>query len=126
MILSKDINSYKIVIIGDGSVGKTAIIDQFIKEVFISDIESTVGASFRTKIVDTSYGSIELSIWDEAGRERYRSLIPLYLRNSSAVIIVVDISEYYSNINSLEIWHEIVKINSSNSRIYIVANKIDL
>lgn len=119
-------NDSKIIILGDASVGKTSILIQFNSNHFETTIESTVGASFSTKVVETANGPVELFMWDTAGQEKYRSLIPMYTRSAVAAIIVVDITRH-SNVNSLDMWHDIVKQNCGKTcRIYIVANKFDL
>ena len=120
-------NDSKIIILGDASVGKTSILIQFNSNHFEPTIESTVGASFSTKVVETSNGPVELFMWDTAGQEKYRSLIPMYTRSAVAAIIVVDITSQTS-MSSLDMWYDIVKQNCSlkTCHIYIVANKIDL
>lgn len=120
-------NDSKIIILGDASVGKTSILIQFNSNHFEQTIESTVGASFSTKVVETSNGPVELFMWDTAGQEKYRSLIPMYTRSAVAAIIVVDITSQ-SSISSLDMWYDIVKQNCGlkSCRIYIVANKFDL
>lgn len=120
-------NDSKIIILGDTSVGKTSILIQFNSNHFESTIESTVGASFSTKVVETSNGPVELFMWDTAGQEKYRSLIPMYTKGAVAAIIVVDVTSQ-SSINSLDMWLNIVKQNCSlkTCKVYTVANKIDL
>jgi small GTP-binding protein len=116
----------KVIIVGDTSVGKTSILCQFNSTVFQESTESTVGATYVAKPVDTTHGKVTLLIWDTAGQERYRSLIPMYSRNAAAALLVVDVSNPVSY-ESIDTWYHILKENCPPTvRIYVVANKIDL
>lgn len=67
--------SYKIVLVGDSNVGKTSIIQRYMKDTFLSDIEPTVGPQFMSRLIDLSEhggsGRVKLQIWDTAGQEKY-------------------------------------------------------
>ena len=116
----------KVILVGEPSVGKTSIIQQYNLQVFEQGAESTIGASFIAKMVETKEGTVQINIWDTAGQERYRSLIPLYSRNAIAGVIVVDVTNKVS-FEKVENWLSILKSNCSpNCRVYIVANKCDL
>jgi small GTP-binding protein len=116
----------KIIFIGEPSVGKTSIIQQYHLHTFDEEADSTIGASFIAKSLETSQGTIQIHIWDTAGQERYRSLIPMYSRNAVAAVIVVDVTQP-SSFETINVWVEIVKSNcTADCRIYIVANKMDL
>jgi small GTP-binding protein len=116
----------KVIIVGDAGVGKTSILTQFSCNIFNEVTESTVGAMFLSKQVDTSHGTINLMMWDTAGQERYRSLIPMYSRNAAAAILVVDVS-HPDSYDGIELWYKLLKDECPNdTKIYIVANKIDL
>jgi small GTP-binding protein len=116
----------KVIIVGDASVGKTSILSQFNHQSFTPDTEATVGAMFLAKQVPTSHGPVSLLMWDTAGQERYRSLIPMYSRNASAAIIVVDVTNQ-SSFDSIEEWFRLLKENCPpTARFYVVANKMDL
>ena len=116
----------KVIIVGDLAVGKTSILNQFEKGEFSETVESTVGAGFVSRQVETSHGNVNLLMWDTAGQERYRSLIPMYSRNATAALLVVDVNNPLS-VDSIEIWHSVLKEHCPRKcRIYVVANKIDL
>jgi small GTP-binding protein len=116
----------KVIIVGDTSVGKTSLLCQFNSSTFDEATESTVGASYVQKTVDTSRGKVTLLIWDTAGQERYRSLIPMYSRNAAAALLVVDVANTAS-CQAIDPWLDTLKENCPpRVRIYLVANKIDL
>jgi small GTP-binding protein len=116
----------KVILVGDPSVGKTSIIQQYNNRQFEEDAEATIGASFVSKYVDTSLGGVQIHIWDTAGQERYRSLIPMYSRNAMSAILVLDVSSQ-SSYDHLEMWLSIIQSHCPPScKVYIVANKMDL
>ena len=89
-------NELKIVVIGESSVGKTSIINQYINELFIDQSISTIGTDKFTKIETINNKEIKLNIWDTAGQERFRSLTPLFLKGSNIVLMVYDITDKVS------------------------------
>lgn len=111
----------KVIIVGDLAVGKTSILNQFEKHEFDETVESTVGAGFVTQQMETSHGLVNLLMWDTAGQERYRSLIPMYSRNASAALIVVDVNNP-SSADSVFAWNTLLKENCPRKcRVYVVA-----
>jgi small GTP-binding protein len=116
----------KVILVGDPSVGKTSIIQQYNMRQFDEEGEATIGASFVSKLIDTSHGPVQVHIWDTAGQERYRGLIPMYSRNAVASLLVVDVTNPKSYEN-LEMWLSIVQANCARDcQTYVVANKTDL
>jgi small GTP-binding protein len=116
----------KVILVGDAFVGKTSIIQQYATHAFDPACEPTIGASFIARRVETVYGTIEIQIWDTAGQERFRSLIPMYSRNATACLLVLDLSNLVSY-EHLEMWLGIVQENCSpHCHVYVVGNKSDL
>eukprot|EP00041_Stephanoeca_diplocostata_P013542 m.237560 g.237560 ORF g.237560 m.237560 type:complete len:232 (+) comp19373_c0_seq2:355-1050(+) len=121
---------YKLCLVGDISAGKTSLLMRFSKNQFEKKHSATVGAMFLDvqKIYTSVSGSIPMrfNIWDTAGEERFRGLVPMYLRGSDAVIVVYDATKH-SSIDELEYWVKEVRTRSSkNVAIVIAANKNDL
>lgn len=116
---------YKIIVIGDASVGKTSIIMQYHNNVFDPNHHETIGASFIQKQIEVDGEIININIWDTAGQEKYRSLVPMYTRNTSCAIIVFDVTNTQSY-DILISWYQQVKEEApENCRIVIAGNKID-
>ena len=117
----------KVVLLGDSGVGKTSISRMFTSETMNMDQAPTVGASFTSKSVTTSTGqSVKLNIWDTAGQERFRSLAPIYYRDSHAVVIVYSITDQKTYEN-LPYWLEMIRKNlDPPPYTVIVGNKSDL
>jgi small GTP-binding protein len=116
----------KVIFVGEPSVGKTSIIQQYSVNLFDPESEATIGASYVSKLIETPTGSVQVNIWDTAGQERYRSLIPMYSRNAAAAVLVIDVTNPLS-FEKMENWIGIVTANSApGCAIYVCANKIDL
>ena len=116
----------KIVMVGDSMVGKTSIVRQYCKGVFETNVTSTVGAYFVTKVTSEDHQGICLHIWDTAGQERYRSLVPVYLRGASAAVIVIDGSDATS-FDSIKPWYEeLGSYREQGCVTYLAVNKSDL
>lgn len=114
-------SKYKIVLIGNSSVGKTAIIHKYLLQLDYSDSYATIGASFHS----VNYGSINLQVWDTAGGEMYKALSPIYYKNSHAALCVFDVTNRKSFID-VNNWITIFKNHTDHkSPIIIIGNKID-
>ncbi|TQE11261.1 hypothetical protein C1H46_003267 [Malus baccata] len=83
---------YKLVFLGDQSVGKTSIITRFMYDKFDTTYQATIGIDFLSKTMYLEDRTVRLQLWDTAGQERFRSLIPSYIRDSSVAVIVYDVA----------------------------------
>ena len=114
---------HKIVFVGDTGVGKTSIIRKYLG--LSDDVEPTVGAVSKNHKVRLESQEVTLSIWDTAGQDDFRCLIPMYARNSEAALIVYD----QNNINSfisVKQWLEHMRNEIGVPCIFIIGNKYDL
>ncbi|WFD18257.1 GTP-binding protein of the rab/ypt [Malassezia caprae] len=119
--------SFKLVLLGESSVGKSSIALRFVKDQFEDYRESTIGAAFLTQTVKRSDDTkVKLEIWDTAGQERYKSLAPMYYRNAHCAIVVYDITEKDSLENAKSWIRELQRHADSNIIIVLVGNKLDL
>eukprot|EP00300_Choanocystis_sp_HF-7_P009680 c1656_g1_i1.p1 GENE.c1656_g1_i1~~c1656_g1_i1.p1 ORF type:complete len:204 (-),score=32.39 c1656_g1_i1:81-692(-) len=126
--MSLTVAETKIVLLGGTHVGKSSLLRRFVLDEFDSHQKSTVGASFMSKTLEpTEKGeqAMMLHIWDTAGQETYRSLAPMYYRNSSAAIIVFDITRQDS-FEALKEWVAELKRNGPPDVVIALAgNKSD-
>jgi small GTP-binding protein len=118
--------SFKLVLLGDASVGKSSLALQFIKRQFNNYQEATIGASFFTHIVPLEDCNVKFEIWDTAGQERYHSLAPMYYRGAHAAIVVYDVTNNDSYVAAQSWIKEIRQQGNSNTMIMLVGNKVDL
>jgi len=118
----------KVVLIGESGVGKTCIIEQFIRNEFNENIASTIVTQFSRKDFEFPRGEkITLDIWDTIGQEKFRSLARIFYKNAKAVIIVYSITNKQTFDEAKNYWYEQVKQNCySDVIIAIAANKCDL
>lgn len=115
---------HKIIFIGNSNVGKTSIIERIIGNPFNDSVENSIGVDFCSKIVRYNNISTKLQIWDTAGSEKYKSLIPSYIRNSSIVFIVYDLSDKQS-FDDVPGWVKFVK-DLDKPTLILCGNKLDL
>lgn len=81
---------------------------------------------FATKTIEYKQNSLKLQIWDSAGLERYRALIPSYVRGASIIFLVYDVSSK-STFDNLSSWISFIKeVNTDNSLVVLCGNKTDL
>ena len=85
------LTKFKLVFLGEQSVGKTSLITRFMYDSFDSTYQATIGIDFLSKTMHLDDQTVRLQLWDTAGQERFRSLIPSYIRDSNVAIIVYDI-----------------------------------
>ena len=118
--------NFKIILLGDISVGKTSLLRKFIDNQFLDNYNATIVAEFKSKIIRVGEYNINLTIWDTCGGERHRSITKQYYRNVDGIILVYDIGnrESFNNINK---WIEDIENNCNKDYIFfLIGNKCDL
>ena len=117
---------FKLIIIGDTSVGKTNILTKYLRNEFDPNSKSTVGVEFGTKNIEVDNNKIKLQIWDTAGQERYRAITSSYYKGAKGAILVYDITRK-STFENIDKWIPDLKKNGDDDIIMIlVGNKSDL
>lgn len=117
---------FKLVLLGESSVGKSSLVLRFVKGQFHEFQESTIGAAFLTQTVQIDDTTVKFEIWDTAGQERYHSLAPMYYRGAQAAIVVYDISNK-ETFHKAQTWiKELQRQASPNIVIALAGNKLDL
>jgi small GTP-binding protein len=116
----------RVVMIGDSSVGKTCLINRLMEERFNPTERSTIGANWQLFIHEVAGNRVELQIWDTAGQEKFRSLGPLYYRNTVGAVAVYDVTNRGSFV-SLDSWvSAFMATAGTDVAIAVAANKCDL
>ena len=117
---------YKLILLGDQGVGKSCILNRFLNDTFIEDYQATIGLDFQSKNVQIENQAIHLLLYDTAGQEKFRSLIPMYTRDANIILLVYDISNK-DTFNHLPDWiRDLTNVNINEIIFVIVGNKIDL
>jgi len=117
---------FKVLIIGNSSVGKSNILLRYTDNIFNESFLPTIGVDFKIKNITVNNQKIKLNIWDTAGQERFKTITSTYYKGSHGIILVYDITdrESFDNINN---WVSEVKKNAgSNVVMLLVGNKSDL
>jgi len=117
---------FKVVLLGEGRVGKTSLTLKYVKGTFSDRQESTIQATFLAKRINISKQSMELNIWDTAGQERFHALAPIYYRNADGALLVYDITDRDSFTKVRNWVKELRKFLGHDISLLIVGNKIDM
>ncbi|KAF5908141.1 ras-related protein Rab-3D-like isoform X2, partial [Clarias magur] len=117
---------FKLLIIGNSSVGKTSFLFRYADDSFTSAFVSTVGIDFKVKTVFRNNKRIKLQIWDTAGQERYRTITTAYYRGAMGFLLMYDITNQDSY-SAVQDWATQIKTYSwDNAQVILVGNKSDL
>lgn len=117
----------KIVLIGDGGVGKTAIRERYLGKGFKAQYLLTIGADFAMRDDVIRGESIRYQIWDLAGQQRFDAVREVYYKGSVGALLVYDVTRPDSYFNTPK-WINELWTNNGRGRvpIVVVANKIDM
>lgn len=116
----------KVVLLGEGRVGKTSLALRFVHNTFNHSQQATLQAAFLTKQISACGQQVELAIWDTAGQERFHALGPIYYRDAQAALLVYDITDVDS-FKRVQTWvQELKQMVGPSIVIAIAANKQDL
>ena len=137
----KNLESIKVVLMGDSGVGKTSIVNRYIKDTFANNLLSTAGVCFFSKLLkfedinetcklDVKINFIikfNIQIWDTAGQERFKSITKIYYQKSDVILFIYDITNLDSFNNLKNIYNEVKQtVDLDKIFIFVVGNKNDL
>jgi small GTP-binding protein len=126
-IRNESMSQYKVVLLGEGRVGKTSLVSRFVNDQFSDTEVSTVQANmYNKKRVLVDGKPVDISIWDTAGQERFHALGPIYYRNANGAVLVYDITDA-DTFEKVKMWiRELKKVVGDNIQIVICGNKSDM
>lgn len=120
---------FKLCIFGEGGVGKSSLVDRYLKGIFKISSQFTIGVDFHSHDLVIEGKKVALQIWDFGGEKRFRHILPTYIRGSSGGIIMYDITRY-SSLKRLPDWLQIINedpmINENPMPLLLVGGKLDL
>ena len=121
---SVNVARHKIIFVGDAGVGKTTIISRIMDNPYNEVYEPSIGVDFMSKNISFRGQNIKLQMWDTAGQEKYKGLIPSYVRNSSIVFLIYDVS-VKTSFDNIPKWITFIR-TIENTTLVLCGNKIDL
>ncbi len=121
---------YKVIVVGDPSIGKTSLIRKFVQDQFEVDYIPTVGVNISKQPIEIMVGNkkikINLMIWDLAGQGQFYMLHKVYYNGANGIILAFDLTRTYTFTN-VKNWHaELMKFGLSSKPMMLVGNKADL
>lgn len=125
-----DLRQFKVVVLGDGAVGKTSVLMRFCQEYFARQYKQTIGLDFFTKeVVLPENTRVSLQLWDIGGQSIGSRMIGNYIYGADAVLVCYDLTNYAS-FQSVDDWMELVRKTFDGEKSMpltaLVANKTDL
>lgn len=121
---------YKVVMLGDSSVGKSSMLCRYVDKDFNENHISTIGVDFKITTVKIDDKIVKLQLWDTAGQERFRTIVGSYYRGAQGIILVFDVTNKES-FDNLDYWIREMDSNyicdePKMRNVYIIGNKTDL
>ncbi len=117
--------TFKIMMLGDASVGKTSLTIRYISGFFLEDLKLTIGVDFYSKTTNFKGKKVKLQIWDFGGEERFRFLLSQYCKGANAAFFLYDITNSIT-IDHLPDWTQIIREHAGDIPIMLVGSKLDL
>ncbi|MHA1620204.1 MAG: Rab family GTPase [Promethearchaeota archaeon] len=123
----------KVLILGEGGVGKTTLLYRYVNQVFIDSTKMTIGSDFfvkKIKHIDDEYENrLTLLLWDFAGQERFRFILKDYTKGAECVFLAFDMTRFNS-LTRLHDWIEVLKEGgvwgNPSVKFFLVGTKKDL
>ena len=125
-ISTANFKKYKVVFVGDQSVGKSSLIARYVYDTFDSGTSPTIGVDFMVKSIYSGGQTYKIHFWDTAGQERFKSLIPSYIKDCQIAILVYDLTNPDS-FEAIDTWYENIRQQRGEDIIMgLIGNKLDL
>ncbi|XP_002732916.1 ras-related protein Rab-23-like [Saccoglossus kowalevskii] len=115
----------KVVVVGNGAVGKSSMIQRYCKGIFTKDYKKTIGVDFLERQIEISGEEVRLMLWDTAGQEEFDAITKSYYRGAQACVLAFSTVDRAS-FDAVESWKKKVEDEVGNIPMVLVQNKIDL
>jgi small GTP-binding protein len=117
--------SFKVVLLGDTGVGKSAIVRRQCYDDFTISMTPTLGASHFKVAIRLGNEVVDLRLWDTGGQEQYSALVPVYTRQAHAAIIVASFVDSVS-VQNIDVWEQRLRATEERAFVVVAINKMDL
>ncbi|XP_068867485.1 ras-related protein Rab-23 isoform X1 [Aphelocoma coerulescens] len=115
----------KVVVVGNGAVGKSSMIQRYCKGIFTKDYKKTIGVDFLERQIQVNGEDVRLMLWDTAGQEEFDAITKAYYRGAQACVLVFSTTDRES-FKAIPTWKEKVVTEVGDIPTVLVQNKIDL
>ncbi|XP_016422305.1 ras-related protein Rab-23 [Cyprinus carpio] len=115
----------KVVVVGNGAVGKSSMIQRYCKGIFTKDYKKTIGVDFLERQIIVNGEDVRLMLWDTAGQEEFDAITKAYYRGAQACVLVFSTTDRES-FEAISSWREKVEMEVGDIPTVLVQNKIDL
>ncbi|MFX1516858.1 MAG: Rab family GTPase [Promethearchaeota archaeon] len=116
---------FKIILAGDGAVGKTSLINRFVTGSFTGDYKATIGVAISSKQVITDNHEVNLQIWDIAGQTLFRQFRKKFYSKAKGSLLVFDLT-VPSSLDNLHSWIDDIQEITGEIPFVLIGNKADL
>ena len=116
--MAQNLTPYKIILLGETSVGKSSILTRYTKDIFTELTVSTIQEFYTEKEIEIRGSPMKFQIWDTAGQEKFRSIVKNYYLGSIGAILVYDITNRESFIKVVNYWYKEIKEHIPNISMY--------
>jgi len=125
-MVEKEPPLYKILLLGDATVGKTCFLLRYTDDTFLDLHMATIGLDYRLKtMILEDHKIVKVQLWDTAGQDKFRAITRNYYKGARGIILIYDVTNIKSFENIKKWITEIKEEISDNVSIILIANKID-
>ena len=117
---------FKVVFVGDAGVGKTQIINKFVKNKFSNDYKPTIGVDFYFKTINSNGKIIKLQLWDTAGQKKFKTITKSYYKGAHLIVFVYAIDNENTFKNIQNCGKDVKEQTNEKTKFLLVGNKCDL
>ncbi|MFW9822584.1 MAG: Rab family GTPase [Candidatus Thorarchaeota archaeon] len=120
-------STFKIIVAGDGGVGKTTLLHRYIENRFYFDTKMTIGVEIFNKIITFEKGSYcSLQIWDFSGQERFRFLLDSFVMGAKGALVLFDLTKNPRLLERIDDWVNLIQKQNKDTPMVLVGTKADL
>ena len=119
--------TFKFLVLGEGRIGKTCLIERYVSKTFKSGYIATIGMDIRQKKLEINKNDVTITITDTAGQERFRSITKMFYKGADGILVGFDLTNK-DTFNHINYWIEQIETNKSKDypiSIVLFGNKCD-